>query len=166
VFQHELPFNRSSLTRWRQRLGGGRSRRVCWRAYRWHTEQLRTGSQPVVGRYHLQEKLDCLSDRRSGSPHGTIGKPVGLARRESVHAPELSAPSQTRQPAAIAPVEVSISGVAGSTVSSRTCATKTSDRFGSLFDSGAAGSPSRAAFNADRKSTCSLRQMNASATRL
>src|SRR4051795_11161988 len=38
VFRHDLPFDRSSLTRWRQRLGGSRSPRCCKKASRWLIE--------------------------------------------------------------------------------------------------------------------------------
>jgi hypothetical protein len=34
-FQHALVFDRSSLTRWRQRMGKRSSRRCCRRAWRW-----------------------------------------------------------------------------------------------------------------------------------
>ena len=34
-FQHRLPFDRSSLTRWRQRMGEASSRRSSRRACRW-----------------------------------------------------------------------------------------------------------------------------------
>jgi Transposase domain (DUF772) len=34
-FQHALVFDRSSLTRWRQRMGQASSRRCCRRAWRW-----------------------------------------------------------------------------------------------------------------------------------
>jgi hypothetical protein len=84
--------------------------------------------------------------------HGTIGKPVGLPRARASNAPELSAPSQARRHRTGV---VSISGGRLDRVK-RDMRHKTSDRFGSLFDSGAAGSPSSAASNADRRSTCSL----------
>ena len=34
-FCHELPLDRSSLTRWRQRMGEGASPAFCRRAWRW-----------------------------------------------------------------------------------------------------------------------------------
>ena len=93
--------------------GWERSQRVCWRAYRWHTEQLRTGSQPVVTGYRFQEKLDCLSDRRRGLPTGRSASQLGFARERRMRQSYL----RLAKRAAIGPGEVSISGVAGLTVS-------------------------------------------------
>jgi len=49
VFRHDAPFDRSSLTRWRQRLGEDRSRRCCRRAFRWRTGRGRLKAKTLSG---------------------------------------------------------------------------------------------------------------------
>lgn len=100
VFRHELPFDCSSLTRWRQRLGEEQlaallqeSLSVAHRTGAIETKDL----ERVVVDTTVQEKaIAHPTDARL--THRAIAKLVDLAKREDVElAPELSAPGQARR---------------------------------------------------------------------
>src|SRR6201991_1821761 len=72
-FCHRLPFDRSSMTRWRQRLWRGAARRAdpgksVGGAQDWRHRCQGPGASG--GRYHSAAKGGCASDRRAADPSG------------------------------------------------------------------------------------------------
>jgi transposase, IS5 family len=93
TFRHEVPFDRSSLTRWRQRLGRSIWRRCCRRACRWPTR--RGPSRPRIWsgwRWTppCSPQGNCAFDRRAADvPGGREAGRFGQAQGRGP-APELS----------------------------------------------------------------------------
>ena len=83
VFRHEALFNRSSLTRWPQRLGESTSPRCCRKAFRWRTAPCDRDQRSRALDTTVQEKaITHPSDARL--TQRAIEKLVELAKREDV----------------------------------------------------------------------------------
>ena len=97
VFRHELPFDRSSMTRWRQRLGEERLAALIQEslavAHQDRSDR-HQGSRAGRGRYDRPAEGDRASDRCPADPPGDreAGRVLPSARRRA--APELSAARQ------------------------------------------------------------------------
>ena len=115
-FCHQLPFDRSSLTRWRQRLGEDHSR-PCSRRAVGRAQDRRSGdpgSRAGGGRHHGAAEGDRPSDRRPVVPPGA-GEAGRAARRNECSCARATAgwPSAPRSWSGATPTRTSSSALAG-----------------------------------------------------
>ena len=152
VFRHEAPFDRSSLTRWRQRLGeeqiAALLRESLSVAHRTGAIESKDLERVVVDTTVQEKAIAHPTDARL--THRAIEKLVEMAKREGIETPELSARGQTRghYGGALFAVPTSSSALGGNSnscardlaASSATFAARSrpdaarQDRFGPLLD--------------------------------